>query len=79
MEVMEVSKILLEWSFKSKDYYMAYILFTDFNIGIPNHLLYSLEDNKIYNSITEFISDNCSKNINDKYLNDIAILLKKSK
>lgn len=76
---MEISKILLEWSFTNKDYYMAYILFTEFNIGIPNFLLYSLEDNKKYNSIKEFINDNCSKNINDKYLNDIAILLKKSK
>ena len=76
---MEVSKILLEWSFKNKHYHMSYILFTEFNIGIPNNLLYSLDDKKNYSSITEFINDDCSKNINDKYLNDIVILFKKSK
>lgn len=69
----------MKWAFENKDYYMAYILYTEYNIGIPNVLLYSLPSRSTYASVNDFITHHESKYTDDEYLNKIFVLFKSSK
>lgn len=76
---MSVQTILMKWALESNDYYMAYILYTEYNTGIPNSLLYRcLPSKKVFGSITDF-TDSCDiKYTKDGYLNKIFVLFKSS-
>ena len=71
--------ILMKWAFEYKDYFMIYTLFTEFNTGIPNSLLYSLPSRQSFRSFNDFSRSNSSKSSKDKYLNRIFTLFKSSK
>lgn len=75
----ETKKILMKWAIESQDYYMAYILYTSFDTGIPTYLIYSFPDKKYFGSAQEFLGTSNDKNTNDKYLNELYILFKSSK
>lgn len=79
MNTILLLKILLEWSIFSKEYYLTYFIFLTFNIGIPVEFLYKLPDNNIFLSIDSFMTNNDIKYSNDIYLQQLFILLKKSK
>ena len=74
-----VQPILMKWAIESKDYYMAYILYTEYGTGIPNSMLYNLPSRHIFSSIDDFKSENDSMFSNDEYLNKIFVLFKSSK
>lgn len=77
---MSLPTILMKWAFEKRDYYMAYILYTEFNTGIPNSLLYGLPSKRMFKSATEFISDNDTRVAGrDKYLSKIFEYFKRSK
>jgi hypothetical protein len=77
---MSVQIILMKWALESKDYYMAYILYTEYNTGIPNSLLYGLlPSKKMFSSISDFEESCDTKYSQDKYLNKIFVLFKLSK
>ena len=42
MDYIALIKILTEWSMKNKEYQLVNFLFSEFYIGIPVNLLYSL-------------------------------------
>ena len=46
-----VQQILMKWAFENKEYYMAYILYKEYNTGIPNYLLYNLPSKNFFSSI----------------------------
>ncbi len=69
----------MKWALENKDYYMAYILYIGYDVGIPNSLLYSLPSKQSFSSIDDFKKSNNSKYSHEKYLNDIFILFKSSK
>lgn len=69
----------MKWAFEHKEYYMAYILFTEYRLGIPNYLLYTLPNKRVFVSARDFLSTNGTKNIQDKYLNKIFVLFRSSK
>jgi hypothetical protein len=74
-----VQQILMEWAFKNEEYYMAYMLYTEFDTGIPNFLLYSLKKKTYFNSIENFLkTSECFAHVTDKYLQKIFVLFKKS-
>ena len=77
MEKLE--NILMKWSLENKEYYMSYILYTEFNVGIPNKLLYNLPDKKLFTSMGDFLSTHNTKNSSDKYLSLLYKLFKESK
>lgn len=79
MDFLLLLKILLEWSFKSKEYKIIHFIYTNFNIGIPNSFLYLLEDKSKFNSLNNFFNENESKLCEDIYLRQLIIKLKKSK
>jgi hypothetical protein len=75
-----ILKILLEWSLKNKEYYMSYIIFTEFNIGIPTSFLYSISlEKKSFNSINDFLNTSDNIYTNNIHLINILTSLKKSK
>ena len=75
-----ILKILLEWSFKNKEYYMAYIIFTEFNIGIPTSFLYSISiEKRVFNSCTDFLNTSDAISTHDIYLKNILVSLKYNK
>jgi hypothetical protein len=69
----------MTWAFESKDYYMAYILYTEYNTGIPNSLLYKLPSKHFFRSIDDFMETNNNKTSQDEYLNKIFKSFKLSK
>lgn len=77
--MLKVQQILMEWAFKSKEYYMAYILYTEYGIGIPNKFLYGLESKIYFSSVSDFISNSDVKYIDNEYLEKIFNTFKYSK
>jgi hypothetical protein len=69
----------MEWAIKNKEYYMVYILYTELNIGIPNSFLYKLPVKRNFTSVQDFLDTSDCVQSNDKYLNDLFMLFKKSK
>ena len=74
-----VQTILMKWALENKDYYMAYILYDEFNVGIPNHLLYSLPSKNSFSSIENLMDTNDTKISQDKDLDNILQSFRKSK
>lgn len=77
--MLEIRKILMEWALKNQEYYMAYILYTEFETGIPNSFLYALPDKKTFGSAQEFLETEKCKQSQDKYLNQLFISFRRSK
>jgi hypothetical protein len=73
-----IQTILMKWAFRNNDYYMIYILYTEYGTGIPNFLLYELPTRNMYTSIEDFNNSNDSKYSVDEYLVKIFILFKSS-
>ena len=69
----------MKWALENKDYYMAYILYNELNVGIPNHLLYSLPSKNFFSSIDNFMNTNYTKISRDKHLDNILKSFRKSK
>ena len=69
----------MEWSISSKEHQLLYFIYNNFNIGIPVRFLYKLPDNNVFFSLSSFNSNNSTKNADDKDLNNLFKLLKKSK
>ena len=76
---MNLQQILMEWSFNNQEYYVAYILYTEFNIGIPNYLLYSLPNKRVFGSVNDFLGNSDTKQGDDKYLQKIFDTFRYSK
>lgn len=79
----DLMRILMRWSLQNEEYYMAYVLFTEFNTEIPVKLLYGLKTRKVVTMDTEgrpeaSIHDD-SKVITDKALLDLMESVKRSK
>ena len=74
-----VQQILMKWAFENKEYYMAYILYKEYNTGIPNYLLYNLPSKNFFSSINDLVDSNHNKISNDKYLTKIFISFRNSK
>ena len=80
MSISTIPTILMKWAFENKDYYMAYILYTEYKTGIPNSLLYSLPSKQNFKSAKEFIKDNDTRSSGyDTYLSKIMASFKYSK
>lgn len=69
----------MKWAFENREYYMIYVLYKEFNIGIPNFLLYKLPNKNKFTSIQDFINQNESKIGDDEYLQMIFVLFQRSK
>lgn len=69
----------MKWAFENKDYYMAYILYTELKVGIPNSFLYKLPAKKTFRSVRDFIETSYNVQSNDEYLNKIFVLFLESK
>ena len=69
-------KILMKWSIQNQEYYMAYVLFTEFNVGVPVKLLYEINSRKIV-TMTSLHDD--SKTIIDRDMLVFMECLKRSK
>lgn len=76
---MEVGKIMMEWSLKNEEYHTAFILYTEFGIGIPNSLLYALPEKKSFGSVRDLMQTDSCKHSCDEYLSKIMASFKKSK
>ena len=50
-KLLEVSKVLIEWSLKKEEWYIALMLYKYVNIGIPNTFLYKMPQKNVYNSL----------------------------
>ena len=76
-----IKQIILQWSLKKQEYQLTHSLYTTFNFGIPNRLLYSLPEKIIFYSAKSFLTskDNTSIASNNKYLNNLLVLFRKSK
>ena len=74
-----VQKILMKWALENKDYYMAYILYNEYNVGIPNSLLYNLPSKTKFSSINDLMDSNNNISSQDKYLTDIFVSFRYSK
>lgn len=57
MSYIELGKILMKWSLQNNEYNLAYYLYTEHNIGIPVTMLYALPEQRKFNSLTSFISN----------------------
>ena len=68
----------MEWAFNSKEYYMVYILYTEYGVGIPHKFLYGLESNKSFSSVNDFLTTSDVITSYDKYLNKIFVAFKHS-
>lgn len=70
----------MKWALESKDYYMVYILYTEYDTGIPNYLLYSsLPSKNVFGSVEDLKNSNDTKYSQDEYVNKIFVLFKRSK
>ena len=79
MDYILLLKILTEWSMKNKEYQLVNFLFSEFYIGIPVNLLYSLPSTNVFLSLNSFKSNNDLANIDDYYLNELFNKFTKSK
>lgn len=79
MDILLLIKIILEWSIISKEYYIVFFIYENFNIGIPNSLIYKLPKNNKFLSLTNFNIRNDTLNVDDYYLNKLFLEFKKSK
>jgi hypothetical protein len=79
MDYILILKILTEWSINSKEYELLNFIYSNFNIGIPNRFLYKLPDHNIFYSLSSFNSNNDLKKIEDKNLEQLFYMFKKSK
>ena len=79
MDYILILKILTVWSINSKEYELLKFIYSNFNIGIPNKFLYKLPDHNIFYSLSSFNSNNDLKKIEDKYLDQLFYMFKKSK
>lgn len=68
----------MEWALNGKEYYMAYILYTEYGVGIPNKFLYGLETKKLFSSVNDFLTNSDVRTSYDKYLNKIFVTFKHS-
>tara|TARA_Y100000389_G_C17455906_1_gene518145 strand:+ start:1816 stop:2118 length:303 start_codon:yes stop_codon:yes gene_type:complete len=50
-KLLEISKVLLEWSLKKEEWYISLLLYKYINIGIPNRFLYKMPQKNVYNSL----------------------------
>jgi len=76
---IEIIKILTEWSFTNKEYEMTLFLYKTFNIGIPNKLLYKLDNKMSFYSLTSFLTTSDTKKIDDENLQKLFQIFSKSK
>jgi len=76
-----IKQIIICWSLKKQEYQITHCLYTTFNVGIPNRLLYSLPEKNIFYSAKSFLTskDNPSITSDNKYLNNLLELFRKSK
>ena len=72
-------KILLEWSLKSQEYDMTNFIYSNFNIGIPVKLLYSLSKQNNFSSLSSFIKGHENVDIEDRSLRELFFNFQKSK
>jgi hypothetical protein len=78
-QYMILLKILIEWSLKSKEYEMTNFIYSNFKIGIPVKLLYSLSKQNIFSSLSSFIKGHENVNIEDSSLRELFFNFQKSK
>ena len=74
-----VQTILMKWALENQDYYMVYILYTEYNTGIPNSLLYKLPEKESFGSVNDFLGSDGTKHGQDEYLVKIFVSFKHSK
>ena len=79
IKYVELIKILIEWSIKSKEYSMLLFLYKNFNVGIPTKLIYKLPDINVFMSLSSFNEKNDTKKTDDKELDNLFWIFKKSK
>ena len=75
---LELGKILMEWAICNQEYYMAYILYTEANIGIPVKFIYHLPSAKKFNSISSFMAGSDNRGGENSDLNELLFLFSRS-
>ena len=78
-KIKDLLKILIEWSLKNKEYHMTLFIYSNFNIGIPNKLLYKLPEKNTFSSVSSFLNTNDNRSIDDYNLKQLFDLFLKSK
>ena len=78
-DYISLLKILVEWSMKSEEYELSYFIYKNFNIGIPNYLLYKLPTNNVFDSLSSFVENNENIRNDDEILQELFCCFKKSK
>lgn len=79
MDYEKLIKILIEWSIQNKEYNMSLFLFDNYNLGIPNKLLYRLPKLNYFQSFSSLNSYNDIYKSDDLILDILILKLKKSK
>ena len=79
MDFTLLLKILLEWSFESKEYEMTNYIYNEFNIGIPVSFLYKLTNKSYFTSIDNFLSSSNTKKSENKDFDNLLYSFSKSK
>jgi len=79
MNYVQLIKILTEWSLKSKEYGMLLFLYTNFDLGIPTRLIYLIPNENVFMSLSSFNERNEYKKVDNKELENLFSIFKKSK
>ena len=74
----ELGKILMEWALLNQEYYMAYILYTEANIGIPVKFIYHLPSPNKFDSISSFMAGSDNRGGENSELNMLLSLFPRS-
>ena len=79
--IVEVSKILLQWSIKKQDWYITVLLHHQLNIGLPNKFIYYFPQKNAFNlnSVLNNQNEIILTNRNNKFLNKLLTSFKYSK
>jgi len=73
-----VGKILLKWALHNEEYEMAYLLYTEANIGIPVKFIYDIPSPKKFDSISSFMSGSENRGGNNRDLDSLLLLFSRS-
>jgi hypothetical protein len=80
IDIKTLLKILTEWGFNSKNYYLVHAIYSNFNVGIPIKFIYKLPKRNHFESLNAFIDTNeILSKTDDIYLQEIFEMFKKSK
>jgi hypothetical protein len=78
VNTIDLKKILMEWSVKSGEFYMSYILFSYLDTPIPNNLLYQLNYKRKFSSAKDFLKSHSHVGNKDRDLSCLVNKIKKS-